>query len=143
LSSLLPLPGVSQFVDAVAWSIATKEKTTPLRKQINGRWTGETLSDIQNNHLPAIAMDRWVQKLPGSMGTKVGVAAVLVIGALGYPIFYGASSKSLAAGSKQGHDYLSSEKPEAIRAGQEQARKLYRQQRELKQQQKEEQSSPK
>lgn len=71
-------------------------------------------------------MDQFLNKIPGSLGLKVAVATTLVIGALAYPVF---GNKNKNRKDRQGHDLLSSEKPEGIRAGQEQARKLYRQQR--------------
>jgi predicted nucleic acid binding AN1-type Zn finger protein len=70
-------------------------------------------------------IDDFVNKrIPGSMPLKAFVAAVLFCTAVAYPVF----SKSPEE-SRQGHDYMSSEKPEAIRSSQEQLRKEYRQKR--------------
>lgn len=68
-------------------------------------------------------MDRFVSKLPGSPAVKAFVASTVVVGLLAIPVF-GASKEG-----RQGHDYFSQEKPEVIRVGQEQQRKLERQAR--------------
>lgn len=70
-------------------------------------------------------IDDFVNKrIPGSMPLKAFVAAVLFCSAVAYPVF----SKSPEE-SRQGHDYMSSDKPEVIRATQEQQRREYRQKR--------------
>ena len=61
----------------------------------------------------------WLQKIPGSVPLKAFGAAVLICSATAYPIF-----KKPAEDSRQGHDYMSSDKPESIRASQEQLRLL-------------------
>ena len=74
------------------------------------------------------SMDNFIKKLPGSHGLKVFVASALSIGLLAVPVFR--QSKAHA-----GHDYLSSERPEAIRAGQEQARRELREKRKAEKEQ--------
>ena len=68
--------------------------------------------------------DQWLAKVPGSTPLKAFGAGVLLCAALGYPIF--ANSQQ----DKQGHDYFSQERPEAVLQGQERARKQYLQERE-------------
>lgn len=58
-----------------------------------------------------------LKKIP--VQARAFAAAVVIVGALAVPVFWSPESR-------QGHDYLSSEKPEAIRAGQERLRKEYR-----------------
>ena len=72
-------------------------------------------------------IDAWIQRLPGSIPFKSFVAACLVCAAAAYPVFQKPPEES-----RQGHDYLSSEKPEIIRSTQEQLRKEYRHQRNAK-----------
>lgn len=69
-------------------------------------------------------IDDLVQRIPGSIPLKAFVAACVVSAALAYPVFSKAPEQS-----RQGHDYMSSEKPEIIRSTQEQLRKEYRHQR--------------
>lgn len=69
-----------------------------------------------------------LHKLPGSVSFKAFSLAVLISAAAAYPVF-----KKPAEESRQGHDYMSSDKPEAIRASQEQLRKEYRRKRNLEQ----------
>ena len=64
-------------------------------------------------------IDAWLQKLPGRHGIKVLVGTVALLGATAYPVFRNSESK-------QGHDYFSQEKPEAVTAGQDHLRKEYR-----------------
>jgi len=61
-------------------------------------------------------IDAAIAKLPGSSVTKAAVAAFAICGALAYPVF---RSKE----GRQGHDYLSSERPEVISSGQDRLRK--------------------
>ena len=71
-------------------------------------------------------IDERLRNIPGgNTRTKGFVAAVIVVGILAIPVFTKSSGK-------QGHDYLSSEKPEDIRASQEELRKQYRNQRDNK-----------
>jgi hypothetical protein len=70
-------------------------------------------------------IDNFINKrIPGSIAFKSFAAAVLLCSAVAYPVF-----KKPPEESRQGHDYLSSDKPEVIRASQEQLRKEYRQNR--------------
>ena len=69
-------------------------------------------------------VDAWIQRLPGSLPLKSFVAACIVCTVVSYPVFQKKPEES-----RQGHDYLSSEKPEIIRSTQEQLRKEYRHQR--------------
>lgn len=68
--------------------------------------------------------DAVIQSLPGSVAFKAFAAAVLLCSAAAYPIF-----RKPPEETRQGHDYLSSEKPESIRASQEHLRKEYRRKR--------------
>jgi len=70
-------------------------------------------------------MDKFVNKLPGTPGVKAFIAASFICGLLAMPVF-GVSKEG-----RQGHDYFSQEKPEAIRSGEERKRKEERQQRGL------------
>jgi hypothetical protein len=75
--------------------------------------------------VPMSRIDDFINKrIPGSMPLKAFVAAVLVCSVVAYPVFSKPPEES-----RQGHDYMSSDKPEAIRATQEQLRKQYRQKR--------------
>jgi len=65
-------------------------------------------------------MDRFLAKLPGSTPQKAAVVSFCLIAALGYPVF----SKDNDANNKQGHNYLSQERPEFVASGQEKLRKL-------------------
>jgi hypothetical protein len=70
-------------------------------------------------------VDEFVNKrIPGSMPLKAFLAEVLVCSVVAYPVFSKPPEES-----RQGHDYMSSDKPEAIRATQEQLRREYRQKR--------------
>ena len=69
--------------------------------------------------------DRWLQRIPGSIQFKAFATGVVLCGALGYPIFAAGSGE----GQKQGHDYFSQERPEAVIRGEEQLRKQYLQER--------------
>ena len=71
--------------------------------------------------------DGFIQRLPGSIPFKSFVAACIVCTAAAYPVF-----RKPPEESRQGHDYLSSEKPEAIRSSEEQLRREYRDQRRAK-----------
>lgn len=89
------------------------------------RWSisahGSTTSTSFLRRIPV-----WAQ----SFGTAVAICALAAV-----PVFAKAPKDS-----RQGHDYLSSDKPESIRATQEQLRKEYRHQRNTtKQQQEQEQ----
>jgi hypothetical protein len=75
-----------------------------------------------------------VQKIPGSVPFKAFSTAILLCTVAAYPVFSKPPEQS-----RQGHDYLSSDKPEAIRASQEQQRREYRHQRN---QQKEKAAAP-
>ena len=72
-------------------------------------------------------IDTLIQRLPGSLPFKSFIAACVVCTVVAYPVF-----KKPPEESRQGHDYMSSEKPEIIRATQEQLRKEYRHQRNAK-----------
>lgn len=72
-------------------------------------------------------VDDALLKLPGGLRIKGFVVACSIVVAISIPVFYKSSGR-------QGHDYLSSDKPEAIHAGQEEMRRQYRQQRKLEQQ---------
>ena len=61
-------------------------------------------------------MDSIIKKIPGSVPVKSFLGALLISGALAYPVF---KTKNV----KQGHDLFSQDKPEAIQAGQERARR--------------------
>jgi hypothetical protein len=80
-------------------------------------------------------IDDFIQRLPGNRGTKVFIASVGLIGALGLPIF-----GSILKG-KQGEDLFSSDRPESIRTGQEANRKEERVARKLKEEEKKNKSS--
>lgn len=60
--------------------------------------------------------DAWVQKLPGPIYAKAFAFSAVTCAVLAYPVFKGRNVR-------QGHDYLSSERPEAITAGQERMRR--------------------
>jgi len=76
-----------------------------------------------------MGFDDFVKKLPGGHYTKLFVATSTILAVTAFPIFF--NTKEV----RQGHDYFSQEKPEAIRAGQEQLRKEYRQARKAEKQQ--------
>lgn len=61
-------------------------------------------------------IDAAIAKLPGSSVTKAAITAFAICGALAYPVFRSEEGR-------QGHDYLSSERPEAVSAGQDHMRK--------------------
>ena len=61
-------------------------------------------------------LDSLLQRLPGSTAAKALVFSVAICGALAIPVFKKGTGR-------QGHDYLSSERPEAITAGQERQRR--------------------
>lgn len=63
-------------------------------------------------------IDAWLarSKLPGSPAAKAAVTAVAITALLAYPVFRSREGR-------QGHDYLSSERPEAVSAGQDRARR--------------------
>jgi hypothetical protein len=67
-------------------------------------------------------MDKFVNKLPGSTPVKAFVAAVALCGLFAIPVFRSSETR-------QGHDYMSSEKPEAIIASQEKLRREFRHKR--------------
>jgi hypothetical protein len=75
-----------------------------------------------------MGIDDALARLPGSPRFKGFVTAWVVVGLIAIPVFRKSSGR-------QGEDYLSSEKPETIRAGQEELRKQYRVQRDQQQQQ--------
>ena len=64
-------------------------------------------------------IDTFLAKMPGSTGAKAFLAALAIGAAVAYPVF---RSKE----GRQGHDYFSSERPEAISAGQDHMRKQNR-----------------
>jgi hypothetical protein len=66
--------------------------------------------------------DTWVQRLPGSIPVKSFGFSFIVCAILAYPVYKSTESR-------QGHDYLSSDKPEAVAAGQEKLRREQRLQR--------------
>ena len=70
-------------------------------------------------------IDGLLARLPGSTSVKAVVAAFALTGAFAYPVFF--RSKE----TRQGHDYLSSERPEAVSAGQDRLRKENRKRRGL------------
>lgn len=70
-------------------------------------------------------MDNLINKIPGPHSVKVLVASAAVIGFMGVPIFR-------SGDGRQGHSYLSQEKPEAISARSEQLRREHRQKQETK-----------
>jgi hypothetical protein len=72
-------------------------------------------------------IDTFIQRIPGSLPLKSFIAACLVCSVAAYPVFIKSPEQS-----RQGHDYMSSDKPEVIRATQEQLRKEYRHQRNAK-----------
>jgi len=69
-------------------------------------------------------IDNYIRSLPGSPAMKAAVASGLIIAVISVPVFF------VSKEGRQGHDYFSQEKPEAIRAGEEQQRKIRRKQRE-------------
>ena len=69
-------------------------------------------------------LDAALLKLPGSVAAKAFTVSVLLCVASAVPIF-----RKPPEQSRQGHDYMSSEKPEVIRATQERLRKEYRHKR--------------
>lgn len=73
-------------------------------------------------------VDAWLQRLPGSIAAKSFGVALIVCAALAYPVYKSTETR-------QGHDYLSSEKPEAVAAGQEKLRREQRHKLKEKQQQ--------
>jgi hypothetical protein len=81
-----------------------------------------------------MGIDDTLARFPGSARTKGFVAAWTVVALMSIPVFRNSSGK-------QGHDYLSSEKPEAIRAGQEELRKQYRYNRDQQEAQQQSQQS--
>lgn len=62
-------------------------------------------------------VDSYLAKLPGSVPAKAAAAGFLLTAALAYPVF------RVSREGRQGHDYLSSERPEAISAGQDRLRR--------------------
>jgi hypothetical protein len=77
-----------------------------------------------------MGVDDFIQLLPGSnLKVKGFVTAIAVTILMAVPIFGGQQQ------TRQGHDYMSSDKPESIRAEQERQRKEYRQSRKNKEQQ--------
>ena len=72
--------------------------------------------------------DRLIQKVPGSLQVKAFVSASLLCIALGYPIFR-------STDGRQGHDYFSQERPEAILKGEEESRQKYLMEREQRREQ--------
>lgn len=66
-----------------------------------------------------MGLDDRLAKYPGSVATKAFLASLVVSGVV-------ATSAYKYSTRKQGHDYFSSDKPEVIRAGQEELRKQYR-----------------
>ena len=67
--------------------------------------------------------DRYLAKMPGSIQFKAFGAGMVLCAALGYPVFAGGTGK-------QGHDYFSQERPEAVLQGEERSRKQYLKERE-------------
>jgi len=61
-------------------------------------------------------IDTFLAKLPGSSVAKAALTSIALTAILAYPVFRSTEGR-------QGHDYLSSERPEAISAGQDRARK--------------------
>ena len=64
-------------------------------------------------------VDRLVAKVPGSLTVKALGSATVITLLFGIPYFTGTADK------RQGHQFFSSEKPEAIILQQEEARKRY------------------
>jgi hypothetical protein len=85
---------------------------------------------------PSSRLEAALHKLPGSVPFKAFTAALVLSAVAAYPVFSKPPEQS-----RQGHDYLSSDKPEAIRASQEQQRKEYRHQRNQQQQQQDQQAA--
>lgn len=75
-------------------------------------------------------VERWVKHLPGNSHTQPLAAALLITFLTGIPYFMGKPEDN-----RQGHQFFSSDRPEAITAQQEQARRDLR----LKQAQQEQQ----
>ena len=69
-------------------------------------------------------VDAFVNKLPGSLPFKAFCGAMVLCAITAYPVF-----KQKPEDSRQGHDYMSSEKPEQVKSTQEQLRKEYRRNR--------------
>ena len=65
-------------------------------------------------------IDAYLSKLPGSVAAKAFAASLAVGFAVAYPVFF------VSKEGRQGHDYFSSERPEAISAAQDRARKQNR-----------------
>ena len=74
-------------------------------------------------------LDQYMARIPGSMPFKAFMAGMICCTALAIPVFF-----SPTAESRQGHDYFSQERPEAVLAGQERARQQYLQEREVRRQ---------
>jgi hypothetical protein len=70
--------------------------------------------------------DRFVAKLPGSVQVQAFSVGMVLCIAMGYPIFVSGQKE------KQGHDYFSQERPEAILQGEESSRKKYLAEREVR-----------
>ena len=58
-----------------------------------------------------------MKKIPGSVAVKSFVASTVIVALLAYPVF------GISTETRQGHDYLSQDKPEAIRSGEERRRR--------------------
>ena len=102
---------------------------TPYNPQYRYQTTvaAEISQNVTTRNSQMTRFDAFIQRLPGSIPFKSFVAACIVCTAAAYPVFSKPPEES-----RQGHDYMSSEKPEAIRSSEEQLRREYRDQRRAK-----------
>jgi hypothetical protein len=75
-------------------------------------------------------MDNFMKKIPGTPGTKVFLITTAIVGG-SYLYVFGEKADADGSG-KQGQHYFSSERPEVIQAGQENQRRLEREEKEQK-----------
>mmetsp|Transcript_13958 Transcript_13958/g.26751 ORF Transcript_13958/g.26751 Transcript_13958/m.26751 type:complete len:85 (-) Transcript_13958:188-442(-) len=68
----------------------------------------------------ATGFDRLLQRVPGSMPFKAFVAGMTLCTVMAYPVFAPSNEKT-----KQGHDYFSQERPEAVLQAEQASRKQY------------------
>ena len=64
-------------------------------------------------------LEHWLQRLPGSRGTKVLATTLLIVVGTGYQTFR-------KGNGRQGEDLFSQDRPESIRAAEEQQRRQWR-----------------
>ncbi len=98
-------------------SSATTTTTTTIFVREHSLYTIQTTAYIITT---SSEMDKLISKIPGPHTAKVLVASTAVIGLLAVPVFR-------SGDGRQGHSYLSQEKPEAITAWSEQMRRERRQ----------------